>query len=149
MLFRSSHSGQWALPGGRLDEGESPEEAALREMTEEIGLELSHDSVLGRLDDFVTRSGYVITPIVVWAGQADEAGSIEINLSDGRGFPLSPLAGNDIGRIIQKIRQYVNEMRSLTENELLMLAEQSRQYALDNFTIEKYTESFRKLIQSI
>lgn len=67
-----SHSGQWALPGGRIDEGETPEEAALREMREEVGLTLDVGCILGRLDDFVTRSGYQITPVVVWAGAAHE-----------------------------------------------------------------------------
>jgi 8-oxo-dGTP pyrophosphatase MutT (NUDIX family) len=66
------HAGQWALPGGRLDGGETPEEAALREMAEEVGLQLGPGAVLGRLDDFATRSGYVITPVVVWAGAARE-----------------------------------------------------------------------------
>ena len=65
-----SHSGQWALPGGRIDAGETPEEAALREMCEEVGLTLDAQHILGRLDDFVTRSGYQITPVVVWAGDA-------------------------------------------------------------------------------
>lgn len=65
------HAGQWALPGGRLDEGETPEQAALRELQEEVGLQLDADAVLGRLDDYVTRSGYAITPVVVWAGRAD------------------------------------------------------------------------------
>ncbi len=65
-----AHSGQWALPGGRIDTGETPEEAALREMHEEVGLALDASAVLGRLDDFVTRSGYQITPVVVWAGAA-------------------------------------------------------------------------------
>ncbi len=64
------HAGQWALPGGRIDSGETPEQAALREMAEEVHLELDADAVLGRLDDFVTRSGFVITPVVVWAGAA-------------------------------------------------------------------------------
>lgn len=63
----SAHSGQYALPGGRVDAGESVLDAALREAHEEIGLELTPDAVLGRLDDYPTRSGYVITPIVVWA----------------------------------------------------------------------------------
>lgn len=67
-LSLRNHAGQWALPGGRMDSGERPEEAALREMREEIGLVLDESAVLGRLDDFVTRSGFVMTPVVIWAG---------------------------------------------------------------------------------
>ena len=65
-----NHPGQWALPGGRIDPGETAEETALRELHEELGLLLGADAVLGRLDDFVTRSGYVITPVVCWGGAA-------------------------------------------------------------------------------
>ncbi|MBJ19332.1 MAG: CoA pyrophosphatase [bacterium] len=62
-----NHAGQWALPGGRLDEGENPVQAALRETNEEIGLKLDPKNVLGLLDDFPTRSGFRMTPIVCWA----------------------------------------------------------------------------------
>ena len=64
------HAGQWAMPGGRLDAGETPEQAALRELSEEVGLHLGPQDVLGRLDDYVSRSGFIITPVVVWAGAA-------------------------------------------------------------------------------
>ena len=60
------HGGQWALPGGRVDEGESSEEGALRELEEEVGLTLTPSAVMGRLDDFATRSGFIMTPVVAW-----------------------------------------------------------------------------------
>ncbi len=63
----NGHGGQWALPGGRMDPGETAEETARRELDEELGLTLGDDAVLGRLDDYTTRSGYVITPVVLWA----------------------------------------------------------------------------------
>jgi len=65
----NAHSGQYALPGGRVEAGESAVEAALREAREEINLDLAQDTILGRLDDYPTRSGFLITPIVVWAPQ--------------------------------------------------------------------------------
>lgn len=66
------HAAQFALPGGRLDPGEDQIDAALRELHEEMGILLDADTVLGRLDDYATRSGYVITPVVCWAGRAPE-----------------------------------------------------------------------------
>jgi 8-oxo-dGTP pyrophosphatase MutT (NUDIX family) len=65
-----AHRGQWALPGGRCDEGETPITAALRELHEELGLELGPEDVLGLLDDYPTRSGYLITPVVAWAARS-------------------------------------------------------------------------------
>ena len=65
-----AHSSQWALPGGRCDAGETAVAGALRELHEELGLELAQDHVLGMLDDYPTRSGYLITPVVAWAADA-------------------------------------------------------------------------------
>lgn len=80
-----AHPGQWALPGGRVDPGESAIEAAVREADEELGLQLDASDCLGLLDDFATRSGYVMTPVVVWGGPAtamhpnpDEVASVHL-----------------------------------------------------------------------
>jgi 8-oxo-dGTP pyrophosphatase MutT (NUDIX family) len=69
----STHSGQFALPGGRVDRGESALDAARREAREEINLELAPEDFLGRLDDYPTRSGYVITPLVAWCADSSRA----------------------------------------------------------------------------
>lgn len=61
-----AHAGQFALPGGRVDAGETSAEAARREVAEEIGVALAPADVLGLLDDYRTRSGYVITPVICW-----------------------------------------------------------------------------------
>lgn len=63
-----SHAGQFALPGGRIDAGETAGQAALRELEEELGVHAEPDRIVGRLDDFATRSGFVISPFVVWLG---------------------------------------------------------------------------------
>ena len=83
-----SHTGQWALPGGRMDAGESPERAALRELDEEVGLKLDVASMLGFLDDYPTRSGFVITPVVFWA---DDPGALAPNPAEVARVHLVPL----------------------------------------------------------
>ena len=61
-----AHGGQLALPGGRIDQRETIAQAALRELSEELGINLGPEAILGTLDDYPTRSGYLISPLVVW-----------------------------------------------------------------------------------
>lgn len=68
----SRHASQMALPGGKLHAGEGVAACAIRELHEELGLEVGDGSVVGELDDFDTRSGFTITPVVIWSG-ADSA----------------------------------------------------------------------------
>lgn len=93
------HAGQWALPGGRVDPGESPAEAALRETAEEVGLELAPDRVLGLLDDYPTRSGFAITPVVVWAGSEPELVPSPKEVAEIHRVPLAVLEGPGVPRL--------------------------------------------------
>jgi 8-oxo-dGTP pyrophosphatase MutT (NUDIX family) len=86
-----AHAGQWALPGGRRDAGETAVQGALREVAEEVGLVLGEEAVLGLLDDYVTRSGYVMTPVVCWAGPAGELAGAEAEVASVHQVPLADL----------------------------------------------------------
>jgi mutator protein MutT len=107
-----SHAGQWALPGGRTDDGETPEQAALRELQEEIGLRPSPSALLGRLDDYATRSGYLITPVVVWL---DAARALQPNPQEVHSvhrIPVSELMRADapILNVVQSTQRQVLRM---------------------------------------
>jgi 8-oxo-dGTP pyrophosphatase MutT (NUDIX family) len=90
-----AHSNQWALPGGRCDAGETPVMAALRELREELGLSLSEADVLGTLDDYPTRSGYLVTPVVMWAADSSRLVPSPDEVASVHRSALSDIAGKD------------------------------------------------------
>ena len=108
-----AHSRQWALPGGRRDQGESAIEGALRELHEEVGLSAGAADVLGVLDDYATRSGYLITPVVVW-GDCDWQ---DLTPNPGEVDFLRPFSFRELARrdspVLQRIAESDGEVLSM------------------------------------
>jgi 8-oxo-dGTP pyrophosphatase MutT (NUDIX family) len=90
-----SHSAQWALPGGRCDANETQAQAALRELHEELGVEVGEGDVLGLLDDYPTRSGYLITPVVVWVSTTAAIKPNPAEVASAHRIPLADIEQDD------------------------------------------------------
>ncbi|ROO85510.1 ADP-ribose pyrophosphatase YjhB (NUDIX family) [Actinocorallia herbida] len=107
---RGRNPGQWALPGGRAEDGETLQETGLRELREELGLEIAEADVLGMLDDFPAASGFAITPVVAVAQGAGEPVPDAREVRSVHHVPLRVLAADgavnwvdrpDGGRLLQ------------------------------------------------
>ena len=84
------HPGQISFPGGHIeDDDASPEDAALREAEEEVGLERTHVEIIGRLDQYVTRTGFSITPIVGLIDPSHSVSADEFEVADIFEVPLA------------------------------------------------------------
>jgi|TARA_R100000501_G_scaffold17911_1_gene34705 8-oxo-dGTP pyrophosphatase MutT (NUDIX family) len=89
------HAGQVAFPGGRADAGETPVETALREAEEEVGLSPRSVEVVGRIDDYTTGTGYLITPIVGIVAPGQHLTPHEAEVSDMFELPLERALNGD------------------------------------------------------
>ncbi len=68
-----AHTGEIALPGGRIDPGETPEQAAVREAVEEVGVDPSNVELFGRLDEAWSKAKNHVVPVVGWYDGALDA----------------------------------------------------------------------------
>jgi 8-oxo-dGTP pyrophosphatase MutT (NUDIX family) len=100
-VARGLNAGQWALPGGKLDPGEDAVTAALRELHEEAGLALDPRAVAGLLDDFVTDSGFCITPVVAIAPAGAEPVRNAAEIASLHRVPIASLMADHVPRWAQ------------------------------------------------
>ena len=97
-----AHPGQFSLPGGRLEPDEDAVAAARRELREEVGLSCAAGDVLGVLDDYATRSGFLITPAVVWGPPAS---GIAPDPAEVAAVHLVPVSDLDLGPRLESVRE--------------------------------------------
>lgn len=90
------HAGQFALPGGMGEDGETAEQTARRELAEELGVSVDSGAVIGTLDDYATRSGFVITPIVLWCGAVPELIPDPREVAAAYRIPVESLLDDDV-----------------------------------------------------
>ena len=112
------HAKQWALPGGRIDEGETPYEAAIREAKEEIDLTLTKDHCLGELPSYLTQTGFLMTPFLFWIDAGPTLTADPVEVDEIFTIPLALLAADDAVVMINDLedappllRLYVGENR--------------------------------------
>lgn len=89
-LHLRHHSGQVAFPGGRIESGDrSPDDAALRESYEEVGLDPQRVEIIGRLPEYLTGTGFLVTPVVGLLAPGFEAKPDPSEVADVFEVPLS------------------------------------------------------------
>lgn len=96
------HGGQYALPGGRLDAGETPLQAAMRETQEELGLTLAEADLIGHLDDYPTRSGFAMIPHVFWCDDITGLSPDPSEVAEVHSLPFSELDSEEIPLLDQR-----------------------------------------------
>lgn len=109
--YLANHAGQVSFPGGHVEPDDlTPEDAALRETEEEIGLGRRHVTLLGRLDDYVTRTGFMVTPVVSVVDPPfdlnPDAGEVESVFEVPLPFLLDPANHQRSSRLFKGHRRY-------------------------------------------
>lgn len=143
------HAGQWALPGGRRDAGESAAAAAVRELWEELGVPSTRLEQVGLLDDYVTRSGYAITPVVIVASSiarlrpnpAEVAAAYRIPI-ETLTLPGMPIIGEQDGAVTLRLRilgRYVHPPTAAILHQLAEVVVHGRETRVDHFAQPRFT----------